>query len=223
MRALNLARTNGKGRGKAGCSGPKIRRRLSLRQTALKGKKNKVGTAAHAELTEQVRNVKLHSAFRNVELAGNLFVGKIFEQRIENFLLAATQIRDGIGLQTTALAGEDGINEPGEKLPRNPESSAGNERERADQLVPGLDVGEKAFHSETQEGKTVGIVVLLADNDEAGLRMAFENIGQERSGGGLCSMSINDVNLGARRLKRTEVGGKGGLQLLENNLELGLG
>src|SRR5258708_7532729 len=137
-------RTNGKGRGKAGCTGPKIRQRLSLRQAALKGKKNKVGTAAHAELTEQVRNVKLHSAFRNVELAGNLFVRKVFEQRIENFLLAAAQIRDGIGLQTTALAGEDGINESGKKLPGNPESSAGNERERADQLVPGFDVRETA-------------------------------------------------------------------------------
>jgi len=73
--------------------------------------------------------VKLHSAFRNVELAGNLFVRKIFEQRIENFLLAAAQIRDGIGLQTTALAGKDGINESGKKLPGDPESSGGNERE----------------------------------------------------------------------------------------------
>src|SRR6266513_6215405 len=75
---LNVACTNGKGRGKAGYTGPKIRQRLSLRQAALKRKKNKVGTAAHAEFTEQVRNVKLHSAFRDVELAGNLFVRKIF-------------------------------------------------------------------------------------------------------------------------------------------------
>src|SRR5260370_40834383 len=214
---------NGKSGAKAGCTGPKIRQRSSLRQAALKGKQNEVGTAAHAELTKQVRNVKLHSAFRNVELAGNLFVRKIFEQRIENFLAVAVQIRDGIGLQTAALAGENGINESGEKLPGHPESSAGNEREGADQLVPGFDVGEKALHPETQEGKTVGIVVLLADNDEASLRMALENIGQERSGGGLCSMSVNDVNLGARRLKSTEVGRKGGLQVLENNLELGLG
>src|SRR5205807_6001984 len=125
------------------------RQRLSRRQAELKGKKNKCGTSAHAEFTEQVRNVKLHSAFRNVELTGNLFVRKVFEQRIENFLLAAAQIRDGIGLQTAALAGEDGINESGQKLPGNPESSAGNERERADQLVAGFDVGEKAFHSKT--------------------------------------------------------------------------
>ena len=108
-------------------------------------------------------------------------------------------------------------------MPGDPESSRGNERESADQLVPGFDVGEEALHAKTQEGKTVGIVVLLSDNDEASLRMALENIGQERSGGGLCSMSVDDVNLGARRLKSTEVGGQGGLQLLENNLELGLG
>ncbi len=93
--------------------------------------------------------MKLHSAFRNVELAGNLFVGKIFQQRIKNFLLAAAQIRDGIRLQTTALASEDGINESGEKLPRNPESSAGNKRESTDQLFAGFDVGEKAFHPKT--------------------------------------------------------------------------
>src|SRR5260370_674459 len=157
-----------------------------VRQAALKGKKNKVSTAAHAELTKQVRNVKLHSTFRNVELAGNLFVRKIFEQGIENLLLAAAQIRDGIGLQATALAGEDGINESGKKLPGDPESSASHERESPDQLVPGFDVGEKAFHSETQERKTVGVVVLLADNNEAGLPIAFANIGQERSGGGPC-------------------------------------
>src|SRR5947207_5783671 len=92
---------------KAGYTGPKIRQRLSLRQAALKGKKNKVGTAAHAEFTEQVRNVKLHRALRNVALAGNLFVRKIFEQPIENYLLAATQIRDRIVLQTTSQSDYD--------------------------------------------------------------------------------------------------------------------
>src|SRR5438132_9605025 len=107
--------------------GPKIQQRLSLRQAALKGKKNEVGTAANTEFVEQVRNMKLHGALRNVELAGNLFVRKILQQRIENFLLATAQIRDGIGLQAAALAGKDGINESGEKLAWNPESSAGNQ------------------------------------------------------------------------------------------------
>jgi len=222
MWLLKFAYYTGKSGAKAGCAGAKIRQRSSLRQAALKGKQNEVGTAAHAELTEQVRNVKLHSAFRNVKLAGNLFVGKIFEQRIENFLLAAAEIRYGIGLQPTSLTREDGIDETGEKLARNPESAAGNKRESADQLVPGFNVREKAFHTETKERKAIGIVVLLADDDEASLGIAFEKIGQKRAGGGLCGMSVNDVNLGARRLKGAQVRRKGGFQLLENNLELGL-
>jgi len=78
--------------------------------------------------------VKLHRAFRDVELAGDFLVGEIFQQRIEDFLFTAAEIRDGIGLQATALAGEDGVNKSGEQLPRNPESSSGNQRERADQL-----------------------------------------------------------------------------------------
>src|SRR5216684_7243335 len=178
MRAANAAEYDSKICAKAVQAGPEIQQRSSLRQAALKGKKNEVGTAAHAELAEQVGNVKFHGAFGNVELAGNLFVGKIFEQRIENFLLAAAQIGDGIGLQAAALAGEDGIHESGKKLARNPKSSAGNERESANQLVAGLDIGEKAFHAEPQQRKTVGIIVLLADNDEAGFGIAFEKIGQ---------------------------------------------
>jgi hypothetical protein len=35
-------------------------------------------------------------------------------------------------------------------------------------------------------------------------------------------MSVNDVNLGARGLKSAQVRRKGGLQLMENNLKLGL-
>src|SRR5712691_5812176 len=129
MRAANAAGYDGKISRKAVCTGPEIRQSLSLRQAALKGKKNEVGTTAYAELIEQVGNVKLYSAFRNVQLAGNLFVGKIFEKRIENLLLAAAQIRNGIGLQTTALAGKDRIHKTREKLPRNPEPSGGYEGE----------------------------------------------------------------------------------------------
>src|SRR5260370_9416424 len=172
----------GKCRAKGGCAGPKIRQRSSLRQAALKGKQNEVGTAAHAEINEQVRTVKLHSAFRNVELAGNLFVGKIFEQRIENFLLAAAEIRYGIGLQPTPLTREDGIDETGEKLARNPESAAGNKRESADQLVPGFNVCEKAFHTETKARKAISFVALLAADHDATLRNALDTIAAERAG-----------------------------------------
>ncbi len=66
-----------------------MRRRLRLGQAALEGKQNQVGAAADTEFVEQVRNVELYGAFGDVELAGDLFVRKIFEQGIENFLLAA--------------------------------------------------------------------------------------------------------------------------------------
>src|SRR6266705_65050 len=104
----------------------------------------------------------------------------------------------------------------------NPESSAGNERESTNQLFAGFNVGEKALYAGAQERKTVGVIVLLADNNEAGFRVAFEKIGQERAGGGFSGVSVNDVNLGVGRLKGTEVGRKCGFQLLGNNLEWGL-
>ncbi len=109
--------------------------------------------------------MKLHGAFRDVELAGDFLIGKIFEKRIENFLLAAAEIGNGIGLQAAALASENGIDESREKLPGHPETSGGHQRESTDQLLAGFDVGKKTFHTETQERKTVGFVVLLADDD----------------------------------------------------------
>jgi hypothetical protein len=198
-----------------------IQQKLNLRQAALEGKQNEVGTAAHAEFVEQVRNVKLHGAFRNVELAGDFLVGKIFQQRIEDFLLAAAEIGNGIGFQSAALAGEDGIDESGEKLPGNPESSAGHQRERTDQLLAGFDVSEQAFNTKTQERKTIGFVVLFADDDEARFRKAFEKIGQKRAGGGLSGMRVDDVNLSFGRLQSAEVGSKSGFELLDNDFELG--
>jgi len=65
--------------------------------------------------------------------------------------------------------------------------------------------------------------VLLANHDEAGLRVTLKNICQERAGGGLSCMRVNDVNLGFRRLERAEVRRKRGFQLFGDNFELGLG
>src|SRR6266850_606728 len=200
-----------------------IRQRLNLGQTALEGEKNQVGAAADTEFVEQVRNVELDRAFGNVELAGDFLVRKILEERIEDFLLAAAEIRDGISLQAAALAGEDGIHETGQELARDPETSVGNQRQRPNQLLAGFDIGEQALHTETEERKAVGIVVLLADDDQASFGMAFENIGQERASGGLGGMRIDDVNLGARRLQISEIGRQGRFQLLNDNLVLGFG
>ena len=165
--------------------------------------------------------MKLHRALRNIEFVGDFFVGKILQKRIENLLLAAAQICDGVGLEAAALSGEDGINESGEKLAWDPESSAGNQRESADQLFAGFDISEKALHAKTQERKTIGFVVLLPNDDEPGFRMALEKVGQERASGRLGSVRVDDVNLSFRRLQSAQIGRECRLQLLESNLELG--
>ncbi len=84
---------------------------LNLGHTALKGQKNKVSPAANSKLIEQVGDVEFNGAFRNVKLAGDFFVGKIFEKRIENFLFAAAEVGDGLSFETTSLAGQNGIDE----------------------------------------------------------------------------------------------------------------
>ncbi len=164
--------------------------------------------------------MEFHGAFGNVELAGDFLVRKILEERIENFLFAATEIRDGISLQAAALAREDGIDETGEELARDPETSVGDQGQRSDQLLAGFDVGEQAFHTETEKRKAVGIVVLLADDDQASFGVAFENIGQESAGSGLGGVGVDDVDLGARRLQISEIGRQSGFQLFENDFVL---
>jgi len=167
--------------------------------------------------------VKFDGALGDVELAGDFLVGKIFEERIENFLFATAEIGDGIGLQTAALAGEDGIDEAGQELARNPEATAGDKRESADELIASFDIGEKALHAEAQERITVGVIVLLPDDDEASFGMAFQNIGQKRAGGGLGGMRVNDVNLRLRRLKVAKIGRERGFELFGDNFEWSLG
>ena len=41
---------------------------------ALEGEEDQICAAADTELVEQVRNVKLHGALRNIELVGDFFV-----------------------------------------------------------------------------------------------------------------------------------------------------
>ena len=114
---------------------------LRLRHAALEGEKNQVGTAADSEFAEKIGDVKLYRAFGDVEFAGDFLVGKIFEERVQNFLLAAAEIGDGIGFEAAALIREDGIDETGEDRARNPETTAGYERQGANQLIAGFGVG----------------------------------------------------------------------------------
>src|SRR6266571_4840295 len=163
--------------------------------------------------------MKLHRALRDVELVGDLFVGMIFQQGIENFLFPAAEIGDGIGLQSAPLPREDGINEAGQKLARYPESATSNQWECADQLIAGLDVGQKTLHAKPQEREAVGIVVLLTHNDEPSLRVAFQDIRQKRAGGGFRGMRVDDVNLSLRRLEIAQIRRKRGFQLFGDNFE----
>lgn len=70
--------------------------------------------------------MKLDGAFRNIEFAGDFLVGEILEERIEDFLFAAAQVGDGIGLETAALACENGIDETRENGARNPKAAVGD-------------------------------------------------------------------------------------------------
>src|ERR1700722_2527429 len=72
---------------------------LGLRQTALECKQDQVCAASHTKFAEQIGNVEFHSTFGDVQLAGDLFIGEIFEQGIENFLLATAKVRNRFGLQ----------------------------------------------------------------------------------------------------------------------------
>jgi len=63
----------------------------------------------------------------------------------------------------------------------------------------------------------------FADDDEARVGVAFENIGQERAGGLASGMRIDDVNLGLGRFEGAKVRSERGLELLGDDFEIGLG
>ena len=193
-----------------------------LGQPALEGEEDKIGAAADAKLIQEIGNMELDGALGDVEPAGNLFVGKILEERIEDFLLAPAEISDGIGLETATLAGEYGINKAGEQLARHPESSVDDKRQSTNQLVACFGIGEEAFHAKPQERVAIGIIVLFPDDDEARLGITFKNIGEQSAGSGAGSMRVNDVHLRAGRLHVAKVGGEHGCQLLGNHFELRL-
>src|SRR5260370_33536043 len=129
--------------------------------------------------------MEFDGALSDVEPAGDFFIGKIFKERIEHFLLAAAEVGDGVSLEATPLAAEDRIDEAGEQLARPPETSIGHEWQGANQLVTRLNVGQKAFDSEAEERKTVGFIVVFSNNDEARFGAAVKKVGEEsaRRGG----------------------------------------
>jgi hypothetical protein len=193
-----------------------------LRHAALEGEKNQIGASADAEFAEEIRDVKFYGAFGDVEFAGDFFVGKIFEQRVQDFLFAAAEIGDGIGFEPATLTGKDGINKAGKYRARDPEPSIGDQRQSADQLIAGFRVREKTLNTETQELITVGVRVLFADDDQARLGMTFEKIGQKCACRRPCGMPIDDINLSDGRFEIAHVRRERGFELLDHDFEWSL-
>ncbi len=111
---MRVVSTNGQQRVKKGM--------LALGHAALEGQEDEVSAAADAKLAKQVGHVEFYGALGNVQAAANFFIGKIFEEGIENFLFAAAQIGDGVGFQAATLPGKYGVHETGKELagePRN--------------------------------------------------------------------------------------------------------
>jgi hypothetical protein len=196
-------------------------RRSGLGHAALEGEEDKVSAAADTEFVEQVGDVEFHSTLGDVEFAGDFLVGEIFEQGVQNFLFSATEIGNGFRLHAAALAGEDGIDEARKHGTRNPETTLGDQRKRASELVAGFGVGKNAFYTQAEQRIGVGVVDGIADDDEARVGDTLENIGEQGAGGLPGRVRVNDIDLRLGRLEVAKVGSQRGFQLLRDDLELG--
>jgi len=94
--------------------------------------------------------VKFYGALGDVKFAGDFFVGEILEEGVQDFLLAAAEVGDGISFETASLTGENRIHETGKDGARNPETAVGDKGQGADQLIARFRVSEKTLHTEAQ-------------------------------------------------------------------------
>ena len=60
----------------------------------------------------------------------------------------------------------------------------------------------------------------FANNDQAGVGMALENIGEQRAGSLAGSVGVYYIDLSLGRFERAQIGGKSGLELLGDDLEI---
>jgi hypothetical protein len=190
---------------------------------ALEGQEDKVSAAADAEFIEQVGDVEFNSALGDVELAGDFLVGEVFEKRIQNFLFATAQVGDRIRFEAAGLARKDGVHETGENGAWYPKAAGGDERQSAHQLVASFGVSEDAFYAKAKQRKAGGVLVLFADDDEASIGVAFENIGEQCASGLAGGVRIDNVDLCLGWFKRTEIGSESGFELLGDDFEVGFG
>jgi hypothetical protein len=58
------------------------------------------------------------------------------------------------------------------------------------------------------------------NNDQAGVGMALENVGEQRAGSLTSRVGVNYVNLSFGRFERAKIRGKSGLELLGDDLEI---
>ncbi len=167
--------------------------------------------------------MEFYGAFGDVEFAGDFLVGKILKKRVEDFLFAATEIGDGVGFETASLPGKDGVHEAGENGAWYPEAASRDKWQSADELIASFGVSENAFYTEAEQREAVGVLMSFTNDDEAGIGVAFENIGEQRAGSLTSGVSVNDVDLGFRRFERAKVGSESGFELLRDDFEIGLG
>jgi len=215
-------RTGGSGRsGKDPFPGGRPTEQELLGQSALECQEDEVCATANTELVEQVGDVEFYRALGDVELVGNFLVGLILKQSVENFLFAPAQVGYRVRLQATTLTGENGINKTGEQLARDPETAIGDKRKSANELVTRFDVGQQTFYAEAEQRIAIGFNVLLADNDEAGFRKTFNQVGKQRAGCRLGGVGVNDVDVRFGRFQAAHIRSKRRLQLLDDYFELG--
>jgi hypothetical protein len=88
-------------------------------------------------------------------------------------------------------------------------------------LVACFGVSEDALHAEAEQRETGGVLVLFADDDEARIRVAFENIREQCAGGLTGGVRVDHVDLGLRRFKGTKIGSERGLELFGDDFEVG--
>ena len=58
------------------------------------------------------------------------------------------------------------------------------------------------------------------NNDQAGVGMALENVGEQCAGSLTSGVSIDYIDLSLGRFERAQIGGKSGLELLGDDLEI---
>ena len=64
--------------------------------------------------------------------------------------------------------------------------------------------------------------MLVADDNEAGVGVTLENVGEQGAGGLSRGVSVHNIDLGLGRLESSEVGRQSGFELLRNHLEIAL-